>query len=98
MWAGTGERAVRHKVAFENGFQEKPVVQLSITLMDADSNQHLRYSLNVEKITKNEFEVVFKTWSDSRFARVWVSWTAYGQVPDPDMWDVQKQHFFRLKK
>lgn len=88
MWAGTGEREVRHKITFDTEFIDSPSIQISITLMDADTNQHLRYSINSENITVSAFEIVFKTWSDSRFARLWVNWMAIGERRDPKMWDV----------
>lgn len=87
MWAGSGNRTVDHKVEFKKYFQLEPVVQISVTLMDADSNMHVRYSLTAENITNNGFDIVFKTWLDSRFARVWVHWMAIGEGNDPDMWD-----------
>ncbi len=88
MWAGTGDRSLIHNVSFTADFVSPPSVQTSITLMDAASDQHLRYILNAENISENDFDIVFKTWLDSRFARVWVSWIAIGKVRDPDMWDV----------
>lgn len=88
MWAGKGERSIRHRVQFNIEFMKSPIVQIAITFMDADSNQHLRYMLIADNVSKNNFDIVFKTWSDSRFARVWVNWTAIGEKRDPQMWDV----------
>jgi hypothetical protein len=32
--------------------------------------------------------MVFRTWGDSRIARVRMSWTAFGEVKSDDDWDL----------
>ena len=86
MWSGTGDRQVVHTVEFDASFNRPPIVQLAVTLLDAASDKHLRYALTSENITEHSFDIVFKTWLDSRFARVWIDWTAMGSRSDPDMW------------
>ena len=86
MWVGDGQRSVRHKITFSSPFVQPPHVILSLSLMDADNSVPLRFDLKPENIDKKGFEVVFNTWLDSRFARVSVVWTAFGQHVNEDYW------------
>ena len=40
------------------------------------------------EITGTGFQLVFRTWGDTRVARVRADWTAIGPVKDDDDWDV----------
>ena len=39
-------------------------------------------------ITEADFQLVFRTWGDTRVARIRADWTAIGPVRDADDWDV----------
>ena len=82
MWNEDGDRIARHYVAFSERFIAPPVVHLGISMWDADTGSNLRGDLRVEDITLNGFHIVFQTWSDTRIARMRVSWMAIGAVPD----------------
>lgn len=87
MWSGKGDRRVDYHINLGNLYKTPPKILINITLLDAASDQHVRFSLAAENITNSGFDIVFKTWLDSRFARVWVQWTALGEISDPDMWE-----------
>ncbi|WP_114966331.1 H-type lectin domain-containing protein [Alkalilacustris brevis] len=88
MWAGSGEREVRRRVAFSRPFFALPSVSAHIGLWDTDSQTNLRADLTVENVAKDGFELVFRTWADTRIARLRADWMAIGPVPHPDNWEV----------
>ena len=80
MWYGDGDREVRLKVRFSAAFQKPPHVTLGITGIDSSMAQNLRFSLLAEAVTQESFEVVMKTWDDTKIARASVNWSAIGQA------------------
>ncbi|MGZ9811209.1 H-type lectin domain-containing protein [Pseudoroseicyclus sp. H15] len=89
MWAGQGPREVRRDVAFSRPFLTPPSVTCSIALWDFDSGANLRAEIRAVDVGTDGFVIVFKTWGDTRIARVHAAWQAIGQVPDGEMWDVE---------
>ncbi len=88
MWTGQGDRESRHLIKFKESFAEAPIVHVSLSMWDIDSRQNSRADITAEKITKDGFHLVFRTWGDSRIARVRADWMAMGVVKDEDQWDV----------
>ena len=89
MWTGTGDRESRHQVTFKEAFLEAPSVMVSLSMWDIDHKHNARMDLRAEKITAKGFELVFRTWQDSRVARVRADWIALGPTRDDDDWYVQ---------
>ena len=89
MWTGSGKRERRKSVQFNEPFAAPPAVQLSMSLWDMDSSVPIRAELVAETITATGFEIVFRTWADSRIARLRASWMAIGELPFEDDWDVE---------
>jgi len=88
MWKGQGPRQSRHKVTFSQRFNSVPVVQVNLSMWDADSKTNLRGDLQAENVTRDGFELVFRTWGDSRVARIRASWIAIGPVGHEEEWDL----------
>lgn len=84
LWTGSGERSVCHHVTFPERFLTSPAVQVAMTMWDVDSGANQRGDLSVTNVTPLGFDLVFKTWGDSRVARMRVQWTAIGAVADDD--------------
>lgn len=89
MWTGSGDRESRHVVPFKESFREPPSVHVSLTMWDTDNQTNMRVDVSAENITAEEFHLVFKTWSDTRIARVRADWMAIGPCRDEDDWDVE---------
>ncbi len=89
MWTGTGPRERRCKVEFGEAFGAPPAVQLSISLWDMETSAAVRAHLIAENVTPTGFEIVFRTWADSRVARIRAAWLAIGELPFGDDWDVE---------
>ncbi|MCG7627673.1 H-type lectin domain-containing protein [Epibacterium sp. MM17-32] len=89
MWTGEGERERRLHLRFDEAFAAPPAIHLTASLMDMDHAAAYRAELIAEEITAEGFDVVFRTWSDSRVARVRAAWMAIGDMPFEDDWDVE---------
>lgn len=88
MWTGEGPRERCSAITFSQPFRSAPVVQIGVSLWDVDTSSALRAEVTTENITKEGFVAVFRTWSDTRIARIRVNWTALGEVAHEDDWDI----------
>lgn len=88
MWTGTGPRERRRKVRFGQTFRSEPAVHLSISLWDVDTGSAVRIEVTAELITPKGFEIVSRTWLDTRVARLRVAWMAIGELPHEDDWEI----------
>jgi len=88
MWTGSGARESRHVVRFKQPFADVPVLQVSISMWDTDHKHNARADISAEHITETEFHLVFRTWGDTRVARIRADWMAIGGVKDPDDWEL----------
>jgi hypothetical protein len=88
MWTGSGARERRHKVKFSERFKDVPAVHISLSLWDMDSATNARADVAAEKVTDKGFEVVFRTWADTRVARVRIRWMAIGEAYHEDDWQL----------
>lgn len=88
MWTGKGPREVRSQVAFSQPFKTIPVIMAHLSMFDMDEASNQRADLSHGAVTTKGFELIFRTWGDSRIARVRADWTAIGEVKADDEWDV----------
>ena len=88
MWTGQGDRESRHSITFKEAFVDVPVVMVSISMWDIDHKHTSRGDIMAEKITRTGFQLVFRTWGDTRVARVRADWIAIGTDRDEEDWDV----------
>lgn len=88
MWAGDGPREVRQAQTFSEPFAAAPMVTVSISMWDMDHKTNSRADISAENITDSGFQIVFRTWNDTRVARIRADWMALGPVRDDDEWDV----------
>lgn len=89
MWTGEGTRERRQLVEFSEPFLSAPVVQVGLSLWDMDTERNIRADVGAEDVTATGFVILFRTWGDSRIARVRLSWLAIGEVTGADEWDVE---------
>lgn len=88
MWTGQGTRERRHPITFSEPFRSPPAVQCSISMWDVDTGANLRGDVTSEAVTEAGFEIVFRTWSDTRIARLRVRWMAIGELRHDEDWTV----------
>ena len=86
MWRGTGQRETRSAVRFTAPYVALPAVQVTLAMGDMSNRTNIRYDLRAENVTVEGFEIVFRTWSDTKIARARVAWMAIGELEDEDNW------------
>ncbi|MBC7139065.1 MAG: H-type lectin domain-containing protein [Defluviimonas sp.] len=89
MWTGSGPRELRKAVSFSEPFSRPPAVQVTMSMWDMDSKSNQRADISADMITGEGFELVFRTWGDTRVARVRADWLAIGELPSEDDWEVR---------
>ncbi|QUJ75535.1 H-type lectin domain-containing protein [Sulfitobacter albidus] len=88
MWTGRGQRERRRRIKFSESYLFPPTVHLTISLWDMDAGAILRADVTAESVTEKSFDMVFRTWGDTRIARTRIAWMSVGELEDPDAWDV----------
>lgn len=88
MWTGQGDRESRFSVRFSESFQAAPSVMVQIGLCDMDHHHNMRTDLAAERITADGFDIVFRTWGDTRIARIRVDWMAIGPTIASENWQL----------
>jgi len=88
MWVGTGPRISRNQVSFSERFKSVPAVNVGLTMWDMDSTPNARMDITAESVNEDGFDLVFRTWGDTRVARVREKWMAFGELRDADEWDL----------
>jgi len=88
MWVSEGARECRVGVRFATKFRDAPSVHVSFDMFDMDRSTNQRADISAANISDDGFEIVFKTWGDTKIARARAAWLAIGAVRDTDAWDV----------
>jgi len=88
MWTGVGPRERRRRVKFSESFRSPPAVHCSLSMWDMDNDTNLRADISAEKVGEEGFDLVFRTWGDTRVARARVRWMAIGELRHADEWDL----------
>jgi len=88
MWTGAGERELQREIKFTEVFREPPVVQVSMSMWDIDQTTSPRVDLSYNRVECGGFWIAFRTWGDTRVARVRADWTAMGPLHDADDWQL----------
>ena len=88
MWTGRGQRERRKRIKFKETYRSVPAVHTSVSLWDMDAATVIRADIGAEAITTDGFDLVFRTWGDTRVARVRIGWMAIGELSDDDDWDL----------
>ena len=87
MWTGEGAREVRVAVMFSENFKNKPNVMVTLEMFDFDNQTNQRAETVVENITNTGFDIVFRTWGDTKIARARAAWMAIGGLDAEDNWE-----------
>ncbi|TRW97770.1 hypothetical protein FNJ84_09815 [Paracoccus sp. M683] len=84
MWTGEGPRLASYTVRFDEPFLAEPVVHVSMNMWDMGASQNARADISAEEVTAEGFRIVFRTWGDTKVARVRAEWLAIGPVRHND--------------
>ena len=88
MWTGEGPRLTRHAVRFSQAYEAVPVVHVSLSMWDMSNGSNARADITSENVTRDGFDIAFRTWGDTRVARVRVAWISIGPIRSDDTWDL----------
>lgn len=88
MWIGTGPRVSVTVQRFERPFNSPPAVHCSLSMWDIDNSKNARVDIRAENITTDQFEIIVKTWADTKIARARAVWIAIGEAAFEDEWDL----------
>ncbi|MCK8483603.1 H-type lectin domain-containing protein [Aliiroseovarius sp. S2029] len=88
MWTGSGPRKLTTRIEFSESYLTPPSVHVSVSMWDLDKRTNARADISAENVTEDGFQIVFRTWGDTRVARLRVDWTAIGEVSSEDDWEV----------
>ncbi len=88
MWAGRGSREVRRRVTFDAPFKTPPAVMTALAMFDIDAATNARADLTHANVDASGFDLIVRTWGDTRIARIRADWTAIGEIRGEDEWDV----------
>ena len=88
MWTGQGPRQTRAVVMFAEAFKSPPVVTCWLTMWDVSNETIARMDIQAEDVTDRSAALVFRTWGETKVARVRVSWQAIGELPHDDDWNI----------
>ena len=61
---------------------------VSLSLWDIHHATNFRADLSADGVRESKFDVVFRTWGDTRIARMRADWMALGPVEHADNWNV----------
>lgn len=72
-----GERSMTIEILFEEGFEKRPELFLSVSQIDASNKTNIRYSVNTISVSRDGFTLKIVTWSDSKIFSISGSWIAH---------------------
>lgn len=88
MWTGSGPRVERTAVTFATPFRDTPLVHVGLSMWDISVEGNQRVDIAAEAVTSSGFTLVFRTWGDTRVARVRANWLAIGPTDHIDDFEV----------
>ncbi|MFD1882663.1 H-type lectin domain-containing protein [Paracoccus pacificus] len=88
MWSGQGSRFIVRRVTFPTPFLTSPIVHVSISMWDIARDSNQRAHIEAADVAPDGFDLVFRTWSDTRVARIRADWLAIGELDYDDDWDL----------
>lgn len=88
LWTGDGPREVRRVVQFATPYRDLPRVMAFVQMWDISNTANARVDVQVDDITVEGFTLIFRTWLDTRVARVRIGWMSFGELPHDDDWQL----------
>lgn len=72
-----GNRIMTINVAFDNPFDVKPDIVLSVTMLEAGDNTTVRYDVTATSVSRDGFSITIKTWKDTQIKGIGGFWLAH---------------------
>lgn len=91
MWTGEGPRSAERQITFAAPYRSPPQVMVSLSMFDMDQASNQRADLFAQDVDEIGFTLVFRTWGDTRVARIRADWFSIGELYHPDDWDIESR-------
>ena len=88
MWTGEGPRETRMAVTFLDTYDVAPNVTVALSMLDVSNMGSTRHDIQAENISVAGFDIVFRTWGDTKVARARVAWQSIGPIASDEVWDI----------
>ena len=73
---------------FREPFVSPPVVHIGMSMWDMSNTANSRADVQASDVQADSFAITFRTWGDTKVARVRVSWLAMGDMFEEDDWRI----------
>jgi H-type lectin domain len=79
---GAGGRDQVIKIKFDSPCHKPPVVIVALNHLDTDQGDGMRVTVSVDEqsITKNGFDVIFRTWGPTKLYGASATWAAFAPI------------------
>jgi hypothetical protein len=74
-----GERTITIDIDFDNAFNKKPTIFLSVSQIDTDKETNVRYNVEAISISRDGFTLKVRTWADSKIFSLSGYWIAHSE-------------------
>lgn len=74
-----GDRTIFVEVNFAEPFDVKPEVVLSVSHLDANKEQNMRYSISVMSVSRDAMTVKVRTWDKTQIFGIGGYWMAHSE-------------------
>ncbi|MFZ0453975.1 MAG: H-type lectin domain-containing protein [Ignavibacteriaceae bacterium] len=72
----SGDRTITLEINYPTAFDKKPEVILSVNQLDAATSSNIRYEIKTISVSRDNFIIQIKTWSESKIFGISGTWLA----------------------
>jgi outer membrane protein OmpA-like peptidoglycan-associated protein len=90
-------RITQKEVRFAKPFQSMPDVSVTVTFLDADKNQNIRYDVKAISVSRDGFVIRIKTWNDTKIFGMGGYWFAEAEKLEIKKEKIQVGQTIQLK-
>ena len=95
--SGNGDRIMQKEVRFAKPFESMPDVSVTVTFLDADKNQNVRYDVKAINVSRDGFVIRIKTWNDTKIFGMGGYWFAEAEKLEIKKEEIQVGQTIQLK-
>jgi outer membrane protein OmpA-like peptidoglycan-associated protein len=91
-----GMRFVEKEINFPVPFDTKPIIYVTVNLLDAQSNSQIRYSVEPKGVSRDGFVVKISTWGDTKISGIGGMWFAQAEKLEIKKEEIKVGETFQL--
>lgn len=92
----SGMRFVEQEINFPVPFETKPIVYVTVSVLDAISNSQIRYSVEPKGVSRDGFVVKISTWGDTQINGIGGMWFAQAEKLKIEKEEIKVGETFQL--